>query len=100
MKITDAPSCPETEISGLVYDSLMGQLLPEYRLAWVEDIFVPGNPCFEAYKTVREAFPPSEPEDDRHLDALLEYSRIVATEMFEYGRKYQKMMDSRKPELP
>ena len=84
----------ETEISGLVYDSLMGQLIPACRLDWVEDIFQPGTDCYEAYRQVREALETLDAEDDRLLNALLDYSRIVGTEMFAYGRRYQQMLDS------
>ena len=45
---------------------------------------MPGHPCFEAYLQIRQALPDT--DDDSLLDALLDYSRILATEMFLYGR--------------
>ena len=41
------------EVSELVYDSLHGHLLPACALPWVENIFVPGYPAYEAYDEMR-----------------------------------------------
>ena len=84
-------------ISTLVYESLMGELIPEYALDWVEDIFVPGHPCYEEYVQMREAYQrictrlgSGEEDSDLEImvDALLSHCRIAAIMMFEYGVKY------------
>ena len=85
-------------IETLVYESLTGELLPEYALDWVEDIFVPGHPCYEEYRLMREAYQRictrlGNAEEDQDLEimvnALLNHCRIIATEMFRYGRMYR-----------
>ena len=75
---------PERDFWEAVYESMTGLRTDEARLDWVEDIFVSGHPCFEAYLQIRQALPDT--DDDSLLDALLDYSRILATEMFLYGR--------------
>ena len=74
----------EAELAEAVYESMTGLRTDEARLDWVEDSFVSGHPCFEAYLQIRQALPDT--DDDSLLDALLDYSRILATEMFLYGR--------------
>lgn len=94
-----------SNIQEAVYDSLMGQLIPEASLPWVEPIFVPEHPCYEEYSKMREAYDRlltrlEETDEDRDaeamIDALLSHGRIIALKMFEYGRVYQKMLDSNK----
>lgn len=86
------------DIETLVYESLTGELLPEYALDWVEDIFVPGHPCYEEYRIMREAYQRvcirlGNGEEDQDLEimvnALLSHCRIIAAEMFRYGREYR-----------
>lgn len=92
----------DSEIDERVYDSLAGNLLPEYSLSWVEDIYVPGHPFYEAYSTMWDAYDRlrdrlgavDEDEDvEIVISSLLKYGKIAAMEMFRYGRKYQKMQD-------
>lgn len=102
--VKNGTSCQhDADIAEMVYDSLLGQLVPEYHLSWVENIFVPGHPCHDSYHQMRVAYShllerlKEEDEDDdaeRMIMHLLEYSRTVAYEMFKYGRKYQKMQDA------
>lgn len=47
----------EAELAEAVYESMTGLRTDEARLDWVEDIFVPGHPCFEAYLQIRQALP-------------------------------------------
>lgn len=81
-----------------VYDSLIGNLIPEYALDWVEEIFVPGHPCYETYSRMLEAYQRvctrlGNGEEDYDLEemvnALLEHGRILALEMFRYGCTYR-----------
>lgn len=92
----------EADISQWVFESLMGHLIPEYRLSWVENIFVPGSACYAQYSRMYDAYDDflgrsaSEAMNEAvetMIDALLDYGRIAAMEMFVYGRQYQKMMD-------
>lgn len=39
----------EGTIEEQVYETLTRNLIPVYRVPWVENIFVSGHPCFEAY---------------------------------------------------
>lgn len=91
-------------IETLVYESLLGDLVPEYALDWVEDIFVPGHPCYDSYSQMREAYLRvcarlGSREEDADLEimvnTMLDLCRVVALEMFRYGRIYQKMEDVR-----
>lgn len=91
------------DITETVYDSLCGQLIPEYHLPWVEDIFVPGHPCYENYAQMRRAYEHllerlNEVDEDQDaenmINHLMAYGRIIAMEMFKYGRKYQQMLDA------
>ena len=86
-----------------VYDSLLGHLIPECRIPWVENIFVPGNPCYQQYSDMHDAYAhlrdrlgvKDEDQDaEIMINSLIAYGKIVALKMFEYGRAYQKMLDS------
>lgn len=87
------------QIREQVYDTMMGQLVPEYGLSWVEDIFVPGHPCYEEYCKMRDAYDrlcqrlgdrEEDPDAEIMVDALLQYARIAALKMFDYGRLYER----------
>lgn len=93
----------DTELCEQVYESLMGLLRPEYCLNWVETIVVPGQPCYEEYARMRKAYArlcqrlgvqDEDADVEIIVDALLNYGRISALEMFKYGRKSQKMLDT------
>ncbi|MBQ6719991.1 MAG: hypothetical protein IJN20_06560 [Oscillospiraceae bacterium] len=95
----------QPDIADTVYDSLMGNLISACRLPWVETIFIPGHPCYEEYCEMHEAYARlrrrlGAGEEDRDaedmINALLDQGRIIALKMFEYGRVYQKMLDSNK----
>ena len=90
------------EVSELVYDSLHGYLLPACALPWVENIFVPGHPSYDSYEEmciIRDQICKrlGSGQEDRELmemtDSLMAYSKAIAIEMFNYGRKFQKMLD-------
>ena len=91
-----------------VYQSLLGFMLPEYTLNWVENIFVPGSPYSENINTIyscaRKASEKLGKEDDYDrdiqnlMDAYDDNEKIIAYEMFKYGMKYQKMLDAKKEE--
>lgn len=82
-----------------VYETMGCLLIPECRLPWVEEIFVPGHPYYESYCDMRSAYARiahrlGAEEEDQDLeivvDSLLEHGRIGAMKMFEYGRLYER----------
>ncbi len=92
----------EESIAQRVYESIMGETAPRIRLDWVEPMFLPGMPLYQAYADMRGAYDHllerlNEVDEDRDveqiIDSLLDYGQILAMEMFEYGRKYQKMLE-------
>ena len=87
----------ERDMASQVYDSLLGNLIPEYALGWVENIFVPGNPCHDEYSCMLEAYQRicrrlGSGEEDADLEiivnSLLSHGEILAKEMFRYGMVY------------
>jgi len=89
------------EVQELVYSSLLDELAPEYKLPWVQPIFIPGHPCYEEYEYMhevyahlRERFGIEEEDEDAEsmIDALLAHGKILALEMFHYGRAYERML--------
>lgn len=85
-------------IENHVLESLTGVLLPEYSLPWVENIFVPGHPCYEAYHNMHVAYDrlkekldvvDEDPDAEIMINSLLDYCDIIALKMFEYGRIYE-----------
>ncbi len=90
------------EIDDHVYRTLLGSLIPQYRLPWVEPIFVPGHPCYQAYCDMYDAYDHllarlgliDEDEDVEDIVFhLLDYAEILAKEMFRYGRLYERMQE-------
>ena len=93
----------EPGIAETVFYSLMDQLVPGAALPWVEAIFVPGHPCYEEYCTMQSAYDrllqqlgktEEDPDAEDMINALLEHGKIIALEMFRYGREYQKMQNA------
>ena len=93
----------QPKIAETVYESLLGLLIPDCALPWVEDIFVPGHPCHASYERMLEAYgrlrdrlgvTDEDKDAEEMIDELLRYSKIIALEMFRYGRAYQKILDS------
>ena len=37
------------DVSEQVYETLLNVLEPEWNVPWVNPIFLPGNPCYDAY---------------------------------------------------
>ena len=81
-----------------VYDTLTGNLLPEYRVPGVPDLFAAGMPCEENYTQVLEAYGrlvkrlgEAWEDDDVEIiiNALLDNQKLLAMEMFRLGAKLQ-----------
>ena len=78
-----------------VYDSLCGELLPEYRVPWVENAFREGGFCAEKYAEVYDArlrlgarLGTEEDADvEIIIDSLLAIQRHLCLAMFQYGRQ-------------
>ena len=88
------------EIAEQVYDTIVGTLTPEYGLPWVEEIFVPGHPCYEEFCRMSEAYArlrghlgviDEDPDAEIMIDSLLAHGKIIAMEMFRYGIKFERM---------
>ena len=82
-----------------IYDTLLGNLISEEIIPWVEPIFVPGNPCYEAYTQMHIAYArlrqrlgvtDEDPDVEAMISFLLDYSRCVGLKMFECGMEYQR----------
>ena len=89
-----------------IYETLLNAMEAECGISWVEPIFVSGNPCFEAYCDMHRAYARLRERlgvGDEDLDAevmidkLLEHRKLLAMEMFRYGRLYQEMQSEEKP---
>ena len=75
-----------------IYATLLGYLVPEESMAWVEPIFVPGHPCYDAYDQMHAAYARLRQRlgvTDEDLDVetiiscLLDYCKYVGLKMFE-----------------
>lgn len=83
-----------------VFGTLTGLLVPEYALDWVENICVPGQPCYDRYRDMLDAYGRlcgrlgvvnEDPDAEVMVNALLDHGKILALKMFEYGQKYGRM---------
>ena len=95
----------QPDIAQTVYDTLSGQMIPSCQPDWVEDLFVPGHPSYEAYEQMQCAYArlrlrlgktDEDADAEDMIDALLKYSRILGVEMFRCGTVYQKMLDAQR----
>ena len=86
-----------------VYETLLNAVEDEYRLPWVTPVFVPGHPCFDAYCDMQAAYDRLQQmlnitEEDAAVEeiinSLLMHGKILALEMFRYGRIYQQTQDN------
>ena len=92
------------DIAETVYDTLHDHLIPACQPDWVKPIFVPGNPCHDAYPQMLDAYTQlrdrlhitdTDPDAEAMIDSLLTYSKLIGLEMFRYGQLYQKILDSK-----
>lgn len=95
----------DAPIEEQVYDSLMGFLIPECTLEWVDNIFIPGHPCYESYHNMSIAYERllnrlELVDEDRDAEImirnLLDHARIIGYEMFAYGREYERQQADKK----
>ena len=94
------------KIEEQVYETLTNALVSECKLQWVTPIFEPGHPCYEAYSEMLAAYERlcgrlvgvEEDEDaEVMIDCLLKHGKLLALEMFRYGRLYQKLQNEEIP---
>lgn len=94
------------DISEQIYETLQNTLESEYCGPWVQPVFIPGHPCFEAYCNMMKAYERlrirlGEADDDTDVEEiinnLLAYGKLVAMEMFLCGIQYQKMQNEKSP---
>lgn len=89
----------ELEAAEIAFASIHGFLIPENQPGWADDVFIPGNACYEAYQKAlyfrdRIQNRLSAPGEDQDLAALMDhmetYGMQLALEMFLCGIRYQK----------
>ena len=87
------------DIGEQVYETLLNIVSEEHLLPWVEPVFVPGNPCYEAYTQMHIAYArlrqrlgvtDEDPDVETIISCLLDYSKYVGLKMFECGMEYQR----------
>lgn len=91
-----------TELRELIYETLLDVLVPAYRLPCVENLFAPGQPCYEnyndvldAYERLRERLGVENDDEDVEIiiTSLLSMGKTVALKMFDYGTLFEKMQE-------
>ena len=89
----------ELTVAEHVYDCLLGQIVSEETLDWVESIFTEGSAYDRNYGAVLDAYARlcrrlgTDEEDadvETIINAMLDNERTVALKMFEYGVRYPK----------
>lgn len=92
----------KTELFDQIYDTMLGHLLPEYQLPWVEDAFAPGSFCDREYEVMRVHYARiclrlHAGAEDAELDAMLacmeKIQRELCRQMFDAGRHFQDLME-------
>ena len=82
-----------------VYDTLKGVLIPQVRVAGVENAFEPGGECERAYSQMLDAYERlcqrlgvEEEDDDVEIiiRSLMKIEGILCRKMFTYGWKFAK----------
>ena len=80
-----------------IYDSLQGVLVPEARVPWVKNLFLPGSPCdraysdmLDAYERLRDRLGVADEDEDVEIiiNSLLDIQQILGHEMFRCGVEY------------
>ena len=86
-----------------IYDSLQGGLVPEARVPWVKNLFLPGSPCdraysdmLDAYERLRDRLGVADEDEDVEIiiNSLLDIQQILGHEMFRCGLEYARRTDS------
>lgn len=81
----------------LVYLTMQGELIPEYAIANVEDIFAEGGIGIELYANAKNAYYRvcdrlGVKDEDRDLDGIISNMENLASEMafrmYQYGAKF------------
>ena len=86
-----------------IYDSLQGVLVPEARVPWVKNLFLPGSPCdraysdmLDAYERLRDRLGAADEDEDVEIiiNFLLDIQQILGHEMFRCGVEYARRTGS------
>ena len=89
----------ELTLAEHVYDCLLGQILSETALDWVESIFTDGSEYNRNYAAVLAAYGrlcqrlgTDEEDDDVEviINSMLDNEKLIALNMFELGMRYAK----------
>ena len=79
-----------------VYETLLGERLPEYAVPGVENIYETGSACDKAYTRIYQAYghlcqrlgvADEDPDVEIIINSLLEIQNEVARKMFSLGKK-------------
>ena len=80
-----------------IYDSLQGVLVPEARVPWVKNLFLPDSPCDRAYSNMLDAYErlrgrlgvaDEDGDVEIIINSLLDIQQILGHEMFRCGVEY------------
>lgn len=91
-----------------IYLSMLGQLIPEATIPWVDNLYAPGSICHRKYNEMRDAYErvctrlgvDVEDEDEDlncMVDALDKIQEVLCKEMFALGVKYAQGSFAAKP---
>ena len=90
-----------------IYDSLQGVLIPEARVPWVRNLFLPGSPCDRAYAemlrayehlTARLGVAEEDADVEIIINSLLDIQQLVGYEMFRCGLEYARSLSGHTPD--
>jgi len=80
-----------------VYETLTGQILPQYALPGVENAFEEGSKCMELYTQMLEAYErlrtrlgitEEDPDVEIIIGNLMQIEREISHKMFYYGTRF------------
>ena len=90
-----------------IYDSLQGVLIPEARVPWVRNLFLPGSPCDRAYSQMLLAYERlrdrlgvefEDADVEIIINSLLDIQQLVGYEMFRCGLEYARSLSGHAPD--
>ena len=92
----------ELEAAEIAFASIHGFLIPENQPGWADDVFIPGNACYESYLEAqgiclrlqeRLGTIGEDPDLVALTDHMAAYGKQLALEMFFCGIRYQKAIE-------
>ena len=86
-----------------IYATLLGEILSEYAVPWVENAFAPGSVCDAVFTRITEArqriydrqsSQGKDPDMEIIFDGFLDIQYELCRKMFQYGVQYAKRTPS------